>query len=586
MADLAPIRKSLKYIAELFKQIEYILDIATTPNNIDRQYNVYHFSIAPLITDTSNYWIAWGGTFDNIVTPGLQIWIYKFFIEVFSIAILELTEESFYVDETNNICYINIAYKPWQYPVEFISMYSNEDSTFGSAPRDTNNLSDTFYGSLNVYPRMSIPSLNNKLNDIISGIITYNSLNITIDNSDGIFDGFDVLDFFNTPMQINKSSEDAEVINDFNRIRLGIISDIDLSFGTMNIEAVDKIYLFNTDFCNKFNDTDYPSIPSENINKNIPVGWGALTKVPLIEVDTNDYIALDPDYITAVTTVYDSDGGSIGFSFDSDTGIITATGGASADVTGKTTNSIGEIITEALTNENLSYVDGIWDVTETNLYLGICADIALYIDSGTTKNLIEEALKSDNAFLIQKNNGLFTIRQWGQTYDTHTIPSWTITKEPNKNFKDATKYFCSSAKILYDKNNESGNYDSIYIDDTRETEIFINYKRSEIAEFETDLILENDAIDLAERLIERFGEVRETITVGLGVDTFGVNLLDTIELDLDVNGRSFSNYYTWIVKEADPGQDMVTLEGLEEGTSLLTFDNQKATINNIFFEIE
>ena len=52
-----------------------------------------------------------------------------------------------------------------------------------------------------------------------------------------------------------------------------------------------------------------------------------------------------------------------------------------------------------------------------------------------------------------------------------------------------------------------------------------------------------------------------TVTVGFGVDTFQVNLLDTILYDCKINGRQFSTYEAWTVKECDPGQDTMVLEG-------------------------
>jgi hypothetical protein len=70
-----------------------------------------------------------------------------------------------------------------------------------------------------------------------------------------------------------------------------------------------------------------------------------------------------------------------------------------------------------------------------------------------------------------------------------------------------------------------------------------------------------DAENLAARFLERFGEVRETLKVGVGVDTYKVNLLDTIKYNCKINNRQFASYQNWIVKECDPGQDTLTIEG-------------------------
>jgi hypothetical protein len=374
-----------------------------------------------------------------------------------------------------------------------------------------------------------------------------------------------------------------------------------VSFDTLSIEAVDALYSLDTDYCRKFNAVDYPNIDDDKINNDIPVGWGDLLKIEVIEVnrDTADpctwieYIALDPDYITAVSAVYDDEGNSLTHTFTGSTGIIRVTqvdgdGEAieaeSASVTGKTDNSIGEIIIYALeNNENLPYVAGIWDTDETDDYLAICKDINFYFDSGSTRDLVEKVLKNDIAFLIQKNNSLLSLRQWGQEYQSWHIPSWLITQKPSKNFKDAYKYFLSTVRIEYLRNNLTDKYERTYIDDSMERAIFERYRRSYTARFETDLGTLADVAALGDRLLDRFGEVRETLTVGVGVDTFGINLLDTVEIEFEIGDsrdpRTFSTYSKWIVKEADPGQDTITIEGTEINY-VLTFDGDDATLDD------
>jgi hypothetical protein len=79
-------------------------------------------------------------------------------------------------------------------------------------------------------------------------------------------------------------------------------------------------------------------------------------------------------------------------------------------------------------------------------------------------------------------------------------------------------------------------------------------------EFETYLTTDTDAYNLGEKLSDRFSVLREIVQVGVGYDTSEINLLDTVELELNINGRIFSKYTTWIVKEIDPAQDILVLE--------------------------
>jgi hypothetical protein len=56
--------------------------------------------------------------------------------------------------------------------------------------------------------------------------------------------------------------------------------------------------------------------------------------------------------------------------------------------------------------------------------------------------------------------------------------------------------------------------------------------------------------------------LRETVQVAVGCNTGEINLLDTIELELNVNGRAISKYDTWKVIEIDPAQDILLLENI------------------------
>lgn len=597
---LTAMERDAKFIAELFQTDQWPPTLAIADSRFSRQYNIFAFSVAPLITeetDPTNYWIEWGGTFDNPVGFGLQLFMNVFLTEVFLPENLELTDNSFWIDTVNNICYMNTVLHPWQYFRAFASVYGNFLSSFSTAPKNEDNPSDIFYGGVQVRPVMSIPKLENKLNNIISGINVYNSFELSVNNSDGFYDSLDILAFFNTPLQISKNTNGGQTLEHFDRIRYGIVNDIKLGFDMMSIEATDQFFLMNRPVCRKTTVDEFPNIEDGELNKDIPVAWGLIQGIEPIEVGKDtagpptwiDYIVIDKDYITSVQGVFDEYGNSLTYTFNATTGVIRVTElGGDGEVieaeyinaTGKTDNSIGEIIIDILgSNENIAYIEGIWDLEETDYYLTICPDIGLFFDGGTTRELIEKTLRNDNAFLIQKNDGLLTLRRWGENYTTHQIPSWLITKKPQKNFEDATKFYCSSARIFYKPFQSGDNFQLIYRDNSRDRELFERYRKRYEADFETDLLNETDSTDLASRILERFGKVRETLKVGLGVNTFEVNPLDTIELDMTINDRQFSEYNSFIVKSVDPGQDEIEMEGLEI-QYLLTLDDEIATLDN------
>jgi hypothetical protein len=273
---------------------------------------------------------------------------------------------------------------------------------------------------------------------------------------------------------------------------------------------------------------------------------------------SNYYIALDKNWITAVSACYDKDGVSRAFTLNTTTGVIASTFELeTANVTGRTPQQIGNVIRELLVEfEDLPFVSGVWDVDETQLYIDNSEKINFYINDGTTKSAVEKALKNDMAFLIQKTNGLLTLRRWAVEYDVFNIPTWVTTEAPSKDFQDAYKYYCSSVQV----SRYSG---KIHLNDSMEEELYEKYKKRYRAKLKTDLRYTSSTSDLATRFLDRFSEVKETLSVGFGCDTYQINLLDTINYEPTINGRKFSDYSKWIVKKINPGQDQVVLEAIE-----------------------
>lgn len=578
------IRNPIKYIAEIFRKNDWDPRLAIADNVYSRQYNIYAFSVAELITDSSNYWITWGGWFDNPDVISLQIIMNLFLTQTSSGAVMIGTVNSYYIDTVNKLAYMHLSINPWRYFQEYAKLYSSHETTYSTAPKDEANPSDIKYGITPAPPVMDVPSLQNELNDVISGIAIFSNaaFSIKLWNDDGRFDGMDITSLFNTPIKISKSSSDPQYIEDFDQVRYGLIEDINTEADSIVIYGQDMLYLMETEVCPKFTTDEFPDIDDGDVNEDIPIAWGAHTGVEPIEVDRDtadpctwiDYIALDKDYITSVQGVYDEDGNSLTYTFNSATGVIRVTSvdedgeaieASYANVTGKTDNNLAEIIISILQRkERLPYIEGVWDITEVEAYKAIAPSIALYFDGGDTRSLIAAALKNDIAFLIQKNDGRLTLRRWGVSYAIHNIPSWLILEPPKKNFTDAKENYCSSVKINYSKFHKDNYYQSNYLDDSSESDIFQEYNKTRRASFDTDLESASDAENLAARLLDRFGVVRETVEVAVGVNTFDINLLDTVMIDVAYGNpaRQFSEFGEWIVKKADPGQDVITLEGV------------------------
>lgn len=550
---------SVNFLAELFLRTTYPPEGAIAADDIDRQYNVYVFDTAKPTTTT--YWDDWGGNYDDVIdTNQVQVIMGQFLQRVETQSLMEQTESSFWIN--GSLIYMNIPKKPWQFNTAETEVLTL--SGVSSSAKNPKNPSDTKYGEVNYPVRLSIPSVNSKLSDSVSGVNLFQEWSLSINNQDGKYDDTTIYNFFNTPVRLLKAyKEDTDplTLSDFKVVRYGIVNNQKGTFTSFSVTASDVWRTLEEDVLDVFNDTDYPSAPDATLGKSIPKVWGSVDGVTLFETDTNEYYP--GDYITAVSDVYDSDGNSLAFTYSG--GIITeATGEAkTADVTGSTDNMIGQIIIDEIAGRsNIPYNTAAWDTTEADIYRTNSPEVNYYFTSGTVKTLVGDLLSNDDSFLIQKNTGLLTLRKWGVTYDSHTIPSWTMTSEPTRNYTDAKTNFLSAVQISYNKNEASGDYANTYEDFTQQETIFETWRAKATEVLEVSLANLTDVEALGDSRLARFGRYSETINVYLGYDTSEINLLDTVSLDVTVNGRQFSTVTNWIVKAVDTAQDTLTLEEL------------------------
>jgi hypothetical protein len=405
-------------------------------------------------------------------------------------------------------------------------------------------------------PRLRVPKTNNKISDSISGATKLTQYNITLENSDGKLDDVEALGWFNVPVVLKRSFADNPTLADFNMVLRGVISYPVAKEKTVTLIISDVYRSLTEQVTNTFNTTDYPNVFDNVKDRNIPIGFDPLKNAPLFRVDPSEYIALDKDYITAVATVYDRDGLSIAFTFNPVNGQINAIDAVTADVTGLTASSIGDIITKELEDKSgILYTADNWDLTEVDDYKLFSANVSFYFGGGTVRQLVDAVLKNDNAFLFTKNRGVLTIRQWGKKYKTHTIANWKFTKFPSKNYDDAVRYYNSSVVLHYNKDINTGDY----INNLR-TLGTPQFNKIREAPYFVDITSLGLIQDLSDRLIKRFGILSEIIPVSSAQPAIDIDLLDLIELDVNINGRQFSSKAEWVVREVDPCQDTLMLE--------------------------
>jgi hypothetical protein len=304
-----------------------------------------------------------------------------------------------------------------------------------------------------------------------------------------------------------------------------------------------------------------PSIITQNTAKTlIFTELGAERTVQLNKVADLPVQFLVAEHITSIAGVYDKDGAAVSYSRNGL--VITAPREASyAVLTGYTENRLGDIVVHLISRAGgVLYSNTFWDMAETDAYRSTSPRLNMAIKGGTVRSAVNEVLKSDMVFLIQKNNARFTLRTWGKQYGVFGIEPYLLTQNPSKNWKDAQKYWFSSCVVKYSKNDRTGGYANRVFVKEAENAVQEKYNRKKTAEFETRLTTAADARSLAARLSARFNFLKETVSIGVGKDTVGINPLDTVLVTVSVNERVYSRVKRWIVKEIDAAQDKMTLE--------------------------
>jgi len=652
---------TIKYLVELSQRTQFPPDLALASAYYDRSIYTIHTG-----RPTGTYWTDWNGSYDNPISNDVQLFFKYFLQQVFNESDLKATEYSFYC-RTTNIIDINLSIKPWQYyhaVTELLQKYGYLSAVPDSTHPERAYLINSIGHKVKYPVMLEVPSFTIKLNDPISGETRYGTFKVNLINNDGRFDLLDDLD--NTPITIKRSDVEVPEMADFHTIRQGLVDYLSISGNRVSITSAEYIRLFIDQVCRTFSTDLYENLNPDLIGNNIPIGYGPLKDVTLIQIDQNEgidprsYLALDTDYITAVSAVYNKDKESILFNFtdglivitvgkikgssekdDDNTGTgsikdvisdgtvlageyavtCTADGGTATfsvgslgsfsitntdeiiktvtiggitftmetsgtafivgdnftltfdteeaetcDCTGYADNTIGQIITREIEiKSNTPYTSSNWDTEETNYYNENSAGIGLYVNSGTVRDLISTALKNDSAFLFTQNSGLLTIRQWGLLYGIHKIPSWQIMKIPTKNTQESKKLQNSSVRILYDKSISSNVFSGSLLDTSRELELEERYRKIKRSKYQTVLLNSADAQSLATLMLNRFGVRPEIISkLQVGYNTTGVNLLDTVVLDVIINGRRISKKLYWVVTEINPAQDEMTLWSIED----------------------
>ncbi len=565
----------INFLAEISKR-EKITIHATPSSRVSRQYNIYEIDISN--PPESSYWTDWGGHYDNYTGNDIELFFTEYLKHLPTLD--DVKENTFSLCILDNVVYFNIPSHPWTYGGYTQGGYKIYPFLYAALNPDKP--SNKIINGVKAETRLELPNFTVKLSEEISGISLNQGFSIQLKNDDGYFDKDKDWLLHNTPVTIKKAVVENPEYHNFIPIRDGLVENIETTFAEYSIDVADKLAALENEVCDVIKADSFPSVSNLEIDesvigKKIPIVFGTKRIEPIKLADKYYLLA---EYVEDIIGVYDKDGNELAFQthfydriisnvtdvdytekkMEPDYAII-----AGYRYSGK--NKVGSIITYLLENKSgIIFNDTYWNTKETLSYIYNSPAINIVISSGNVKKVIQDVLKNDTAYLIQQNSGKFTIREWGNEieYATHKIPAWCITKTPKKDYSAAYENYFSSCVIQY--SNETGdNIIEFQYDDNKEAAIS-RYSREKVKIFKTDIALlmyVNTHVGIAAKLGKRYSTMRQTLEVAVGIDTSGFELLDRVQIDLNINGRQFSEARNFVIKGINPAQDILTLEEIE-----------------------
>ena len=561
----------IRFLAEIFLQIDTLIH-PTPSNDIKRENDIYYLDINRHPRNT--YWTRWGGYYDNFTGTNIVLFFRVFLIRVLTLErLLNSVHPALFID-SDLIVRIKLPKHPWLYPD--YATQAGFFTRFLSAALDPCNPSRNVFKMFNILEkipvRLEIPSLSVRLSDNISGISLNQSFNLSLINNDGFFDDAQKWNLFNTPAYLKKAIINNPKYEDFKTIRNGHVDWQAVSFEKLSIKVSDRLRSMSDPVCNIIDEGTFPGIvidaDSRAIGKTVPVVYGRVT-VGLQKLNDTTYLAAA--HIGIVHGVFDRNGNRIAFRVENNLIIIERQepdneddviigDPDTADITGYRENRIGEIIRHLTTEKaGIQFDASNWNIPEASAYITTSPRINIMIRDGDVRGSIQRTLESDMAFMIQQADGRFTLRRYGVTYNKREIPSWKITGKPEKTWQPASEKFFSSCTINYNFRGDS--YKS-YLYTGRERRAVRLYRRLVHKTFDTALESLADAQRLAELLSDRYATIKAVLTLPVGVDVSGFELLDTVSVKMKINEREFSKAQDFIITAINPAQDVLTLEEL------------------------
>jgi hypothetical protein len=526
---------------------EYDRPVDMTSDLLNYSAGIWQYTLTPgditVTDDNSNtgYYSYNNLVFYNVQSvnaDGFQL------IPVTSIAELYSQDGAFYYDYATTKIYI--AFTDYEPPLNKQIYIS---ATVGFA---YNTDADMYFNGAYYDPRVSsIFGIKKSKDPLFYGLLKFESGTVKLINEDGELDDWRTRNLYRQATRI-LVGEAGNTYAQYSKVFTGIIGNDSRTWDSLSVKVEDVRAGLSTPVpYNKFTTTDYPDLSDGNVDKMIPIAYGAIRNAPAFCLNENEsgspatytFKFCDTEFnnATELTAAYvDKTAVSLsGSTIDLAAGTFTLTaaqvndqfGDVTCDFTGANITNGVDIIKDLMLNyANTTYISALWDTTETAAAQAISRSTSLYIkDQIKLNKAIEKICIDIDALFFAKDSGLYSIR----IYDADRTPVKTIYKDEwidEPQIDNNSDEFLTSCIIKYNKDQSEDEYytyeETGYIDDA-----YAIYKSKQSKTIETGLTTESAAILKAQTIMDRSKLVQDIVKRSTKFQNYDLEIMDFVICD-------------------------------------------------------
>lgn len=487
----------------------------------------------------------------------------EFYTGVTSIADLRSTDKSFMFDYGAQELFVH--FEDWTYPKQYTVYLGNVLGYSDQVDQERG----AYYDNVYYDPRiLEVPSLSKSKDPLFFGVLEFQGGNITLNNADGGLDDIVEFDIYGQPIRIYLGFEGYD-FSDFQQVFAGYVEDVSWNFQKTKIQIRDPRKKLSKNIpINKFNQTDYPDLNDDDVDKPIPIAYGTIRDAPVIIankedgsgpyecyfMDTEFYSAqsLDEVYVDGVPTtpnsIHLSDGYftlTAGQVKDGDSFLTVTCDFHGANVI----NGLDVIKDINAKYGDTQYVDTVYNLPEWIYETSLARDVGLLIhEEIKIIEVIEKICNALDGIFFMTDLGLFSFRSYRSDRTiTKTIHPDEWLEDPE--ISEPSDEFLSSVIIGYSP--------KIYAEEYRhhrnndyESEVYDRYKVYKEETFDTILTNVTDADAKAEAIMARSKQIERIVKRKTGIQNIDLEIMDFVIAEHN-RPYGFDTFYdrTWSVWE-------------------------------------